>query len=77
MAFQSPHGTAHGRLAGEDGAFRESCARSDTVGAQIGRGIDGDHVNMVNSPLTFIPLEGADQESLTPTNFLLMSSSGV
>ncbi|XP_038106484.1 uncharacterized protein LOC119766156 [Culex quinquefasciatus] len=34
--------------------------------------------HMVNSrPLTFIPLEGADQESLTPNHFLLMSSSGV
>ncbi|XP_062558280.1 uncharacterized protein LOC134223157 [Armigeres subalbatus] len=34
--------------------------------------------SMVNSrPLTFIPLETADQESLTPNHFLLMSSDGV
>ncbi|XP_062714155.1 uncharacterized protein LOC115260572 [Aedes albopictus] len=34
--------------------------------------------SMVNSrPLTFIPLETADQESLTPNHFLLLSSNGV
>lgn len=34
--------------------------------------------NMVNSrPLTFIPLETADHESLTPNHFLLMSSNGI
>ncbi|XP_062709477.1 uncharacterized protein LOC134288485 [Aedes albopictus] len=34
--------------------------------------------SMVNSrPLTFIPLETADHESLTPNHFLLLSSSGM
>ncbi|XP_062703553.1 uncharacterized protein LOC134286008 [Aedes albopictus] len=34
--------------------------------------------SMVNSrPLTFIPLETADHESLTPNHFLLLSSNGV
>ncbi|KXJ30250.1 hypothetical protein RP20_CCG005761 [Aedes albopictus] len=33
---------------------------------------------MVNSrPLTFIPLETADHESLTPNHFLMLSSTGV
>ncbi|XP_062538136.1 uncharacterized protein LOC134206436 [Armigeres subalbatus] len=34
--------------------------------------------SMVNSrPLTYIPLEGSDQEALTPNHFLLLSSDGV
>ncbi|XP_038120345.1 uncharacterized protein LOC119770113 [Culex quinquefasciatus] len=34
--------------------------------------------HMVNSrPLTFVPLESADSESLTPNHFLMLSSSGV
>ncbi|XP_062557120.1 uncharacterized protein LOC134221979 [Armigeres subalbatus] len=34
--------------------------------------------SMVNSrPLSFIPLESADSEALTPNHFLLMSSNGV
>lgn len=34
--------------------------------------------NMVNSrPLTYLPLESAEAEALTPKHFLLLSSNGV
>ncbi|XP_062713946.1 uncharacterized protein LOC134290766 [Aedes albopictus] len=75
----SPHmGGAWERMVRAVKAAMSSINHSRTVTEEVFYTVLCEAESMVNSrPLTYMPLEGSDQEALTPNHFLLMNSDGV